>query len=661
MKKKIFLLFACLCVLANLNAQDTEFWFSASDVAKSHSDSPVFFVFSNPSKVKDANVRITCHGGAPAGSAAFEQNFVVSARGFYKLDFTDWPPTPLASLVETPAALAGTVSNYGIHITSDVKILVYYMINANTQRDIYSLKGAPALGTYFITPFMKQEGNYFEQRPHAIYNMGSDEIEIVATQPNTTVTVDLKKRCMLGTNAHLETGVHTFNFTHAGQTLTLREDTVGATNTVDAIALTKNTGTLAGTVIRSDKPIAVTQTEDCFSAVRGPLASGSTDVVGDQLVPVDMVGKRYVVIRGYSTVGERVDFVATQPNTTITVHYNGGTLASPTLNTGDMWYVDMSDINGTASDIFVDATEPVYCYQHTATNGELGGAIIPSMYSISQQQIAFYQSPGMPNQNNIFLVFREGTDTAFTISYGTGAPRKLSDVVGPITPMVIPGSIANEWRYANIGLPASEDNKMALIRNDESTFSLGYFNGVGSVTAGYGYLSGFGSFAFDPDTFWRCSDKPVPISLVGGYALSYLWSYYPDTGYTTPTATWTTPSIKARQKGMYVLEMNQDPRIIKDTVWVLDMVWNASIKRKPNKPAKISVPQQFDINMNPSMLNMPTLSVEWTFEGGNPSTSNVVNPKVVWNSTGPKKVTLRLSATASSGAYEVTCVIIDLD
>ena len=55
------------------------------------------------------------------------------------------------------------------------------------------------------------------------------------------------------------------------------------------------------------------------------------------------------------------------------------------------------------------------------------------------------------------------------------------------------------------------------------------------------------------------------------------------------------------------------------------------------------------------MLNMPTLRIKWTFEGGTPSTSVAASPKVVWNSTGQKKVTLHLSATAGTGAYEVTC------
>ena len=669
MRKKLFLLFAGLCVLANLNAQDKEFWFSASDVAVTHGDAPMFFVFTNPGRI-DAQVTIEYWGGQPAGSPPYSATFTVDAGGYKKWDIASGGSTPAKGLFETPAYKAGTVSNYGIHITSTQKILAYYMVNNNVQRDIYSLKGAPALGKKFITPFMQHAGEYFEQRPSAKYNMGSDEIEIVATEDNTIVKIDkLTKRIMKGTTGTYYNVGETPSFTmNRGETLTLREDTVGATNTVNDIAATKNNGTLAGTMISSNKPIAVTQTEDCLSAVSFSRKSGNTDLVGDQLVPEDMVGKRYVVLRGHSTVGDRVDFVAINDHTTIKVYYWDGTtpaqVTSPTLNRGEMWHVDMTNLTGVlpynaatakASDIFVDATEPVYCYQHSATLGELGGAIIPSMYSISQQQISFYQSNGAVGKNNIFLVFRTDCDTAFTISIDGGPAQKFADAGLVITPKTIPSHIAGEWKYANVTLDNAWDNHVVTIKNETSTFSLGYFNGVGTSTAGYGYLSGFGSFAFDPDTFWRCADNPQPVTLVGGYALSYRWSHYPDTGYTTPTATWTSPSIRAREKGMYVLEMNQDPRIIRDTVWVLDMKWNASIKRQPNKPAKIGVPQQFSIKMNQSMLNMPTLRIKWTFEGGTPSTSVAASPKVVWNSTGQKKVTLHLSATAGTGAYEVTC------
>ncbi len=134
----------------------------------------------------EAHVTIEYWGGQPAGSSPYRNTFTIDSGDYYKWNIGIGGTTPAKGFFETPAHKAGTVSNYGIHITSTQKILAYYMMNHDLQRDIYSLKGAPALGKKFITPFMQHAGEYFEQRPAGIYNMGSDEIEIVATEDGTT-------------------------------------------------------------------------------------------------------------------------------------------------------------------------------------------------------------------------------------------------------------------------------------------------------------------------------------------------------------------------------------------------------------------------------------------------------------------------------------------
>ena len=70
---------------------------------------------------------------------------MVDAGGYKKWDIVSGGSTPAKGLFETPAYKAGTVSNYGVHITSTQKILAYYMVNHRYQRDIYSLKGAPSV------------------------------------------------------------------------------------------------------------------------------------------------------------------------------------------------------------------------------------------------------------------------------------------------------------------------------------------------------------------------------------------------------------------------------------------------------------------------------------------------------------------------------------
>lgn len=532
------------------------------------------------------------------------------------------------------------------------------MVYGVGQRDIYTLKGKSALGTHFITPFQAHSGDYFEQRGNGgWYAQGADQMDIVATEDGTTITANLTKDCVMANGTIIPAGIpRTFGPMMKGQTLTLREDTIGAPpGSWIEILTKKNQGSLAGSVITSDNPIAITTSEDCIGAANGVVTNPwAIDLAGDQIVPVDMVGKRYVVIRGYATIAERVDFVATKPATVITVHYlNGGTPASfssPPLNTNDMWHVNMNLLpNGTvgdvSSDIFVDATEPVYCFQHSAVGGEIGGAMIPSIYSISQKQIDFYQADG--TVNDIFLVFREDCDTTFTISYDGGPQADLRTVaIGGITPQQIPSGLVSEWRYAKVELPLTGNDKMVTIRNSESPFSLGYFNADGSTTS-YGYLSGFGNFEFPEDTVWRCgSDVNRPVILSAGYAHSYQWTL-PDGSIRT------TQNIQATEVGMYILEMNQYPQILRDTCWVKNIVFDAEILRFPQVAAKAGIPQVFSVNTKGRVI--PDLKYHWTFSNGAPAISNAASDTVVWYTTGPRTVTLNLSLTRGSGIYKITC------
>ena len=659
-----YLLFTCalLCFLTSIKSQDTEFWFAAPDVAETHSDRPVYFAFSNPNKNVVAHVRFTVQGGVASPGAAFDTTFTLPVGGYTKIEFVDAHATRQVSMVENPDRLAGNPADYGIHITSDTKIMAYYKMDGDHQRDIYVFKGKPALGTYFITPFHEQVGNYYKQTAGGMYDMGADQIDIVATENNTNVTVNLTKDCLQGIGGlKLLASASPHYFTlNKGQTLKLREDTTASTilgSTHDQIADTKNTGTLAGTIITSDLPIAVTQSEDCITPIQNP---GAADLAGDQLVPVDMLGKRYVVTRvKYTAIDERVDFVATKPNTTITVHYFDGsnnplTTTSPTLNAGDKWHIAMNNLpGGHSSNIFVDASEPVYCFQHAGggnSGTELSGALIPSMYAIGNKRIDFYQSETI---NYGYLVYRAGEDTAFYLSVNGGPEFNLPSVYTSGYPAFYqekgPLPFTPDWEYMIIQFSSSgTNNKMVTVRNDNSPFSLAVLNAHSSHgVASFGYLSGFGDWKFEPDTVWLCGSGGKT-RLMGGYALDYEWTL-PDGSIRT------TPSITTSQYGMYILKMNQDPKILIDTCYVYPMTFEATagrVRPSANKPIKVGVPQHFEVSVG---AGRSTLNYLWNFQGGTPATSTSATPSVTWNSTGLRKVTLTISAEEGTGEYLAQC------
>jgi len=362
MKKIAYLLiYSCISLLSCLpaQAQDNDFWFVAPDVTSAHDDEPMFFVFSNPNPLP-VNINIDLYGGT-----SFTD--VIPANGYLKVDFggTDFKPK---TWIENPVGddqtldwithvatvghynQSGTVQNYGIHIysTDEQKFLAYYMVNGqnHTQKDIFALKGKVALGTYFITPF--QEGisasdHYVHANLWYTNPYGSDQIDIVATENDTYIEFKPTRDCNQAGNNQIYSADQTSNVTlQKGETFKLRKYTE-IENGFPGHDGYENLGTLSGTIIESDKPIAVTIAEDCITYNW----SGGNDLAGDQIVPVDAASTRFVVIRGEATVTagdpdatrERIDFVATVPDTQITVYYNGGTpITSPTLGTGATWH-----------------------------------------------------------------------------------------------------------------------------------------------------------------------------------------------------------------------------------------------------------------------------------------------------------------------------------
>ncbi|MDR1779112.1 MAG: hypothetical protein LBR50_00080 [Tannerella sp.] len=525
------------------------------------------------------------------------------------------------------------------------------MINGLSQRDVFSLKGKPALGTKFITPFQENGSITYENNTGSSYDPGVDQIDIVATEDNTLVKVTASKACV-GISANTETPFTLMK----GQTLKVAE-----------IQASKQTNSLAGSTITADKPIAVTMTEDCIH-ISG---NGSTDVAGDQIVPVEAAGTRYVIIRGESSIGERIDFTATKSGTTVTVYYTGSGGAtqsiSHTITSADStWHIDMTTLSGITDDkrIYVQASAPVYAYQHSAIGGELGAAIIPSMFSISQKQIAFYASSGT---NYIFLVFKTGKASSFQFQYYNDAGALLTATAPTVTGLSIPfpsGLPGSDWEYAKVHLNNDNAGKMVMVTNNDSPFSLGYFN-TASGTAGYGYLSGFGSSTFLLDTVWRCpSCAPIcyPIKLVSPVPMAMQWDWYMNPNFVADISDLDTRSVLTSNTGNDTLDINtvsppigqgvywyivdKDGTQETDTCYIVDMVFDANLNpRIPAKPAKVTVPQVFTVDYGAGSKLPSGITAVWNPDGGQIVSSDKDHAKIIWSTTGLKHVQLTLSAT----------------
>ncbi|MDR3269763.1 MAG: T9SS type A sorting domain-containing protein [Tannerella sp.] len=675
MKFKKLLFSICLLAASAMSAfaQDTEFWFVAPDVLQSHTDRPVLFVFSNPNGT-EATVTIRLRAYSMYETT---QIITVPANGAKTVDFNGGGEN--ITNVENPMANAGTAQTYGIHITSTQKILAYYMVNGGFQRDIFSLKGIHALGTDFATPFQGNTvsfpQNHTDVYPYYYAKARGNQIDIVATEATTlTITLPATVKCYNGSTEDDLDFTSTIDL-DKGQTLKLAVKTIPAS--------IPPTG-LSGTRIHSTQPIAVTTTEDCI------INGTAVDVAGDQIVPIDKVGTRYVIVRGYATdaTTERIDFTALGEAATVRVYSTTGLAKlSPSQSLSlDAYETDFVTFPISTDVLFVEATKPVYCYQHSANGTEMGAAIIPSMYSISQNEISFYASNISGTGNHIFLVFREGTAGNFEFTYREPSTGVEIDpqITGPsvtATAGTIPFHTefnATNWQYARVDIPDDAATKMVTVKNSNSVFSLGYFNYPGS-TASYGYLSGFSGVDFAFNDTWRCPDCGSctnPIFQTNYDMFNSIAWYLNDDP--TPISFDDTPMngndpVVITQAGKYQIVVDMDSETFDTTIYVKDFIFDAKIaSRLPKKPAKVTVPQLFTVNHGPSQQlpsGLPFAAYdasdpgpynfyEWRpGDGGRVISGDENGATVVWDTPGNKVLSLYLKSDSigdQSGGHS-TC------
>jgi hypothetical protein len=519
-------LFACIllpaCLAPGLRAQDTEFWFAAPHMSTMSYSTPLnypaFLAISNAT-YQEAQVVITLYNGGTTRTITA----AVPSQGLYKYDFD----ASNITTIENPRASAGNVVKFGTHIVSDVRVTAYYMMNGADSRDIFTLKGKQALGKKFYAPMQhdnaaKSSGTF----------QGLDQIDIVATEDNTTVTIVPKAKIRLGGLRENNTGTESPAGTPITRTLNRGE-------TLKIIEYNYDESpSLAGTEITSDKDIAVTVTED--------LVAGDTS--GDQIVPVNSLGTHYIVAKGYrsNSPTDRIYLVGTESSTTVKIYATASSTSPTKTITLTAGQTDRYDFPSSSNAIYVEATNPVYVY-HRSGLGEEGAAVLPSAYSIGQTLLSFYQVSAAVQRG--FLVFRTGAESGFSIKYGTGAFSTLS-----LTPLSIPN--VPEWKVARFDYAGSVPTagRAVTIQSTKSAFALGYITGNTANNDSYGYFSAFGEFRFaSGDITWMCGSSVV---LEGGYAKSYKWTLLDGSIIEGPS------SITATQEGLYTLEMDQDPNTV---------------------------------------------------------------------------------------------------
>lgn len=179
-------------------------------------------------------------------------------------------------------------------------------------------------------------------------------VSILATENNTTINFnDIKTGAVLVNNAAAGNAPSSIVL-NSGQSFVMAVQGPTAANR-DA---------LIGSVVRSDKPIAV----NCgsFGGTNGEL--GNIDTGFDQIVSSERTGKDYIFIKstGMSNV-ERVLLIANEDNTELFL--SGSTVPNYTLNAGQ--YVNLFgtdyDANG---NLYVHSTKNIFAYQSVGDDSQ---------------------------------------------------------------------------------------------------------------------------------------------------------------------------------------------------------------------------------------------------------------------------------------------------
>ncbi len=527
---------------------DTVFWFAAPWTTPDHWwRDPIAFhfaTFGNPTTIRLFQ---------PAGT--YDTTFTVAANSLFS-------KTVHHIINQLESKPANAVLTTGFKIEATFPITVVYDIITRSPNffnpETFSLKGQNGMGTEFVVPFQTRwrtriqggdlNGDGMTTQPFQQFN-------VVATEDNTTIYITPKTN-VVG---------HVAGVTYA-VILPLKGNVYTCQNLVTNTNIPGNN--LAGSIVVSNKPVSVTMSDDSVQPI-----GGCADVMGDQIVPTDVIGKQYIVNQGFLNAAEdeSIFIVGTDNFTTVNVD-NGITVTSVMINQGETYKYSI-----TQPRTFVYADKNVYLLHMSGYGCELGAALLPPLNCAGSDQISFSRANGQNFRLNITCM--AGTEGAFTLNGSTTLVP-----AGAFSP--VPGT-AGVWLSAQIAfnttdVPVGSAN---IITNSMDLFSLGIINGGTTTGCLFHYVSSFirKVFVNTANDTTLCNGEPS-VALTGtitGGANEGIWTVINGTGTITNPDTLSTtyiPSSSDFAQGTvsFVLTSTGNCNPVSDTMKV-DFIQSASV------------------------------------------------------------------------------------
>ncbi len=546
MKKLIVL--SCLLFSIQFYGQlDTKFWFAAPEISSQHGDAPVYLHITSSEKAADVKLSL------PANNTIQPLFFTVGVNETRVIDLVrEFSPL---ELIENE--IPNVISGKGIFIESSTLITAYYEVRGThptygvVNTDVFTLKGKNALGKEFYTPFQKGLEN-FDEYLNEPFCWSS--IDIVASEDGTQITITP----IVDVFGH-EKGVPFMIFLDKGETYSVRGLSQDASYS------------MSGTNIVSSKPVAVTVKDDSVRKLSG----GSYDMIGDQIVPVAVLGNEYLMSEGSHYI------VSTRDGNRVKVKKGTQTIKDVVLQAGETLEVQsISGINESADGVsYVTSDTSIYVFALKPIGTEYSGGLLPKINCTGSKKVSFSRSTDEEFSLEIF--FKTGVGESFLLN-GEGF-----DLVSFLETGTIP-STNEEWSYAYGSLPNGliPPSSVLTLENTSGAFHVGVKNGSGVTGAQYGFFSNFGNLELGSDQSLCEGDEVV---LDAGFGRdSYIW----NTGQTSQEITIDTT-------GEYFVSIKEGNCKATDTIFV---VFNPSISVDigpdqivcENDSIKLSVPIYVD-------------------------------------------------------------------
>lgn len=600
MMKIYYSLFSFL-ILTNLLSQvDTLFWFAAPEVSNNNAnfDRPILFRIS----ALDLETEIIVD--QPANATFLPLTATIPAGQTISIDLTTW----IDQIENKPS---NTVLDNGLRIRSTNPVTAYYEVVSsfcNCNPEIFALKGKNAMGLTFYIP-----GQHFLSNSNAYTPTPFNAFDIVASEDNTQVTITTTQNIV----GH-----------QSGQPFTI---TLNKGQTYSATATGQQAAQhLHGSFVNSNKPIAITVKDDLLA---GTAFGGCADLAGDQNIPITIVGKEYIPVRGsLNAPYDQVFVLATEDNTTVSA--NGVNIV--TLNQGQSYNYAM----GSASSVYITSTKPIYVTQLSGFGCEVGMSILPPIICTGSKRVSFSRS----TSESLFLILLvpNGAEGSFTLNGNTG-------VINASDFQVVPGT-NNEWLFAKLTIPTNivSASGTGIVANDNEFFHLGIIHGSAGGGCRYGYFSDFSAFSYEisASSTSVCEGNPLVLSsnIING--ATYNWTG--PNGFTSSGTeiVFNTPTVN--QSGYYFVSGNLPDacQLLEDSIYI-------EVHPQPSVQSLV-----FEDLCDGESLSI-SYNVEWhgatggisSIEFGDPNMSVNPNsiPPVQFNYGGPGEFLVVVTATSPAG------------